>query len=571
MKGWLGKILTVNLDTRETGVITPDIHTYSRFIGGRGMAGFLLAPEITRHWRDPDLPLIFMTGPLVDTLAPTPGRMTIMSRSPLTGTICDASVGGGFGVQLKRAGWDGILITGRSPGLCGIDIHNREIRIVGAAEVAGRSPGEVHRHLGNQGSVATIGRAAERGVRFAGIVVDGHYFAGRGGLGLVMSSRNLKFIRVRGDGHTPVDDSRELKAARSDILRLSAASPVLQGDLGIRTFGTAALFDLMHQRRMMPTANFRHTRFTAASEMNAPALHKRYHPESHGCAGCHIRCKKRDSRGRGLPEFETLSHFSALLENRDMETVMEANHICGESGMDTIEAAATLACHFELLGRSPGTDEIPELLRSMADGSRPDLGGGARRLALAAGRPEAAMTVKGQSLPAYDPRGAYGMALAYAVSTRGGCHLRAYPISHEILRKPVATDRFSFSGKARMIKIAEDQHAAVDSLTACKFIFFAASLEEYARALTAVTGQETSAQDLQAAGERIVASERQMNRANGFTDDDDDLPMRFFTEPGSSGGGVSIPPLDRGAFLAARAIYYRIRDGRESESSGDDS
>ena len=143
--------------------------------------------------------------------------------------------------------------------------------------------------------------------------------------------------------------------------------------------------------------------------------------------------------------------------------------------------------------------------------------------------------------------------------TRGGCHLRAYPIAHEILRKPVATDRMSFSGKARIIKIAEDMNAAIDSLTACKFVFFAASLEEYARALRAVTGVPASAQDLLRIGERIVYRERMMNAANGFTAADDDLPGRFFASPGTPGGHVAVPPLDRTAFLAARERYYAVR------------
>jgi aldehyde:ferredoxin oxidoreductase len=151
------------------------------------------------------------------------------------------------------------------------------------------------------------------------------------------------------------------------------------------------------------------------------------------------------------------------------------------------------------------------------------------------------------------------MALAYATSTRGGCHLRAYPISHEILRKPVATDRFSFAGKARIIKIAEDANAVVDSLTACKFVFFAASLEEYAKTYTAVTGVGTTAQDLLHAGERIYYNERIMNALNGFTAADDDLPPRFFNEPGSSGNAIDIPPIDRAAFLQARSDYYKIR------------
>ncbi len=169
------------------------------------------------------------------------------------------------------------------------------------------------------------------------------------------------------------------------------------------------------------------------------------------------------------------------------------------------------------------------------------------------------MSVKSLELPAYDPRGAYGMALAYCTSNRGGCHLRASPISHEILRKPVATDRFSFSGKARIIKIAEDTNAAVDSLVACKFSFFGATLEEYAELLAATTGVEYTPQGLKEIGERICLTERFYNFANGFAAQDDLLPERFFAEPGSSGEGIEIPPIDRARFDEELQKYYRIR------------
>ena len=169
------------------------------------------------------------------------------------------------------------------------------------------------------------------------------------------------------------------------------------------------------------------------------------------------------------------------------------------------------------------------------------------------------MSVKGLELPAYDPRGAYGMALAYCTSNRGGCHLRAYPISHEILRKPVATDRFSFDGKARIIAIAEDTNAAVDSLVACKFSFFGATLEEYAELISAATSVDYTPQSLKEIGRRIYLTERFYNCANGFTRVDDTLPDRFFSEPGSSGEGIHIPPLDRQRFEAELQKYYRIR------------
>ncbi len=169
------------------------------------------------------------------------------------------------------------------------------------------------------------------------------------------------------------------------------------------------------------------------------------------------------------------------------------------------------------------------------------------------------MSVKALEMPAYDPRGAYGMALAYATSTHGACHLRAYPISHEILRKPVATDRFTFAGKARIIKIAEDLNAVVDSIGACKFAFLGASLEEYAKGFAAVTGLAYDTQDLMRIGDCLYTLERWINTQRGFCVKDDRLPERFFTEAGSSGAGIVIAPIDRTAFDEALQRYYRIR------------
>jgi aldehyde:ferredoxin oxidoreductase len=405
------------------------------------------------------------------------------------------------------------------------------------------------------------GPAAESGVAFASVIVDGHFAAGRNGLGLSFAAKNLRYITATGHGKTAVADPDGLQDAVDDIRRLMAASPALLGEFGIAEFGTPALYDLTHARRMMPTANFRETFFPAAPLLNAPALRERYRPKKTGCRGCRILCKKIAPDGTPIPEFETLSHFTALLENADLEASVAANLLCNEMGMDTISAAATLACHAEIEGAKLGPAEILALLEAIGrgEGIGAELGRGSAAYAAFRGRPECAVTVKGQELPAYDPRGAYGMALAYATSTRGGCHLRAYPIAHEILRKPVATDRMSFDGKARIIKIAEDLNAAVDSLTACKFVFFAASLEEYARVFRAVTGISVSSQDLLKAGERIVYRERMMNARNGFTAAEDDLPERFFTMPGSGGGRVPAAPLDREAFLGARSRYYAVR------------
>jgi aldehyde:ferredoxin oxidoreductase len=554
------------LTDRAHDVERPAEELYHARIGGKGLAGAYLRPHATRDWHDPEMPLVLMTGPLVGTASPTSGRMCIMSRSPLTGTVGDASVGGQLGTQIKRAGFDGIVITGRSGGSVGIEIANETVVFRDVPDRVGMTASALYNRLMDKGAVALTGSAAENGVLFSSIMVDGAYTAGRNGLGLIFAAKNLKYVTVSGTGETDVADPEALKTAREDIFRLIASSPILLGEHGIAQYGTGALFDLMHSRRMMPTANFRETWFAGAPAMNAAAYKARYAPKRVGCRGCHILCKKVAPDGTHMPEFETMSHFSALIGNGDIDTVVRANALCNEMGMDTISAAATLGCYAEISGEVLDSARILGLLEAIGRGQGIgiELGQGSYRYAAAQGCPERSMSVKKQELAAYDPRGAYGMALAYATSTRGGCHLRAYPISHEILRKPVATDRFTFAGKARIIKIAEDLNAVVDSLTACKFVFFASSLEEYGKAYTAVTGVETTAQDLLTIGERIYYDERIMNALNGFTSADDDLPPRFFDEAGSSGNAIDIEALDRADFLEARANYYRVRGLDES-------
>ena len=559
--GWSGRILHVNLTEKVWWLEYPDESVYQTWIGGKGLAGKYLQPYIKFPYDSPDMPVILMTGPLVGTASPTSGRMCIMSRSPLTGTVGDCSVGGSLGTELKKADLDGLVITGKSDTRCGIEIFDDSISITNAEKLAGKKTSAIYDKLSSRGSVASVGLAAENGVLFSNIMVDGYFTAGRNGLGLVLASKNLKYLTVKGSGSVRVQDAVKLNSAREDVLRLVSSCPVLTGEYGIADYGTGALFDLMISRRMMPTSNFRKTSFEKAKSMNAPAYRKMYNPGKTGCRGCHILCKKKGKDGVHIPEFETMSHFSALLENSNIEVVREANTICNQYGMDTISAAATLSCFSELTGEKLSSEKILSLLEDIAAGKGigRELGKGSYRFAEARGRQGVSISVKKQELPAYDPRGAYGMALAYVTSTRGACHLRAYPVSHEILRRPVATDRFSFAGKARIIKIAEDLNSVIDSLTACKFMFFAASLEEYAKVYSAVTGIDASTQDLMDIGERIYYRERIMNSLNGFTSADDDLPERFFTEEGSSGNGLVIPPLDRKKFLKARADYYRIR------------
>ncbi|WP_235957023.1 aldehyde ferredoxin oxidoreductase family protein [Fundidesulfovibrio magnetotacticus] len=555
----MGNVLRVDLSTGSAVREPLDPEAARQDIGGRGLAGRFLDPYVHLPWDHPDMPVCLFAGPLTATVAPTSGRACMASRSPLTGAFCDASVGGSLGTQLKKAGLDGIVFTGRSERPVGLVVEEGQARVADASALAGATRGEVRSAVDPKGSLAVTGPAAENGVLFSSVMVDEHHAFGRGGLGLCLAAKNLKYLAVSGVGRVSVADPAALKKAREDIFRLVAASPVLSGGHGFSCFGTGALYDLMDSRRMMPTDNFRASRFEHAPQLNAVRFKEAFRTTKHGCKGCHIQCKKVAADGRSMPEFETMSHFTALLGLTDMELVVAANALCNDLGMDTISTAVTLACRAEIEGKRPTPRDVLETIEAIGRGREPLLALGAARYAAGAGRPEAAMAVKGMELPAYDPRGAYGMGLAYALSTRGGCHLRAYPVSHEILRKPVATDRFSFQGKARIIKISEDAGAMVDSLTACKFIFFAASLEEYAAALQAATGEPYTAHSLLARGERIYYRERILNARLGFNSVHDDIPGRFFAPPGQGGLGPDIRPVPREEFLEARAKYYAVR------------
>ncbi|OGR25242.1 MAG: aldehyde ferredoxin oxidoreductase [Desulfobacterales bacterium RIFOXYA12_FULL_46_15] len=563
--GWTGKILHIDLTKKEIAIETPDLDVYTRYIGGKGMGGRYLRPVACLPWDHPDMAVSIFTGPLSGTISPTSGRVHMVSKSPLTGLVGDSSAGGKFATRLKQAGWDGIVIKGQCPHPVGIEIMDSHVRLRNAEDLWGLDTKTAHHLIGpHRGSLALIGPAAENGVRYASVTIDSHFIAGRSGLGLCLAKKNIKYLIVDGTGRCKIKNPEKLKQAREDILRLTAASPALMGRFGFTCLGTGAVFDLMDNRRMMPTDNFRQTWFEHTSGLNAAGYAEKYTPKKHGCLGCHILCKKigqKNGKAVTLPEFETMSHFTALIGCMDTDLVIKANELCNHYGMDTLCAASTLALRREITGMNYKSEEVLSLLKDIAlqRGEGLDLGLGAAAYARKMGRPEAAMAVKGMALPAYDPRGAYGMALGYALSTRGGCHLRAYPISHEIFRKPVATDRFSFSGKARIIKIAEDLNTIVDSLIACKFTFFAAGLEEYANAFEAATGIETSTQDLLKKGEAIYYNERIINALNGFDIKDDDLPDRFFTEPGSSGNNIRISPISRKDFLIARKKYYDIR------------
>jgi len=561
MHGWHGQALHVNLKTQQTRSEQVSPELLQSYLGGRGLGDRLMRETFTLDPFDADMPLIFAVGPLCGTDLPATDQLAIVSRSPLTGTIFSNSTGSRFATRLKQAGYDMLIITGKSDKPVTLQITPDSTVIEEATALWGTTTTETLSTLAAKGSSAVIGPAGEAQVLFASIQFHDGGTAARGGLGAVMGSKRLKAISVDGDIETAVAEPQRLANARDDILRLFNASPALFGELGFKEFGTAALVDLIARRRMAPTANFRETFFPGSFNYSGPALQKEYAPLKNGCHNCPIGCRVTASDGQPLPEYDTISQFGGLLNNDDLPTIIAANNTCTALGLDPVSAAASIAAWSELRGSFPEPEDIVPLLHDIAarNGDGEQIAHGARRLAEDSGRPEVAMTVKSLELPACDPRGAYGIALSYCTSTRGGCHQQAGVFAPEILRKPVATDRFSFAGKAKLVKIGENNNAVIESLVACRFAFFGASLEEYGEALAAATGIGHTLSELQQIGERIFLTERCYNQQNGFDRNDDTLPERFFTEAGSHGEEFDIPPLDRVRFYEERDRYYRLR------------
>lgn len=559
MNGWHGYIIRVDLSRSSAVKEKLSEELLVNYLGGRGLGARLLRESCTLDPFASDMPLVFAAGPLTGTMTPMTERISLCSRSPLTGTVMENSLTGDFAAAFKRCGIDALVISGKSERPVTLRIKDDCVAIESAEQLWGRGTEETFAGFADSGRVAAIGPAGENGVLFASVALQGSNIAGRGGLGAVMGAKRLKAIAVEGHLGTTIADPQQFDQALQDVWRLFRASPFLCGPLGISRFGTPVLVDLMAQRRMTPAANFRSTVFEGAAAYAATVLQALY-----GAA------VQRDGEQPGfgpmvgngglLPEYEALSHFGALNMIDDPQVIVRASRQCNDLGMDPVSAAAVIACFGELRGRFVEAEELEAVLADIAalNGDGAMLAQGARRLASNMGRPELAMTVKSLELPAYDPRGAYGLALGYCTSTRGGCHLQSYPLSHEILRKPVPTDRFSFSGKARMNAVAEDAIAVIDSLKVGGLSLVAASLEEYAELLTAVTGVAYSPGRLLGIGRCIRLMERFYNCANGFSRCDDLLPARFFSEPGSSGDGVDIPPVDRQRFEEELDKYYRI-------------
>ena len=576
---WSGNVLRVNL-TKGTCTSEPLNMEWAReYIGQRGLATRYFVEEVDPKV-DPLAPenhLIFATGPLTGTMASTGGRYSVITKGPLTGAIACSNSGGFLGAELRSAGWDMVILEGKSVKPVYLNIENDKAELLAADEIWGKSVWETDeilhkKHQDPQLRIAACGRAAETGCLYSAIVNDLHRAAGRSGVGAVMASKNLKALAVRGTkGVGNIKDPARFMQTTAEQKKVLADHAVT-GE-GLPTFGTQVLMNVINESGALPTRNMRESQFDGAHNISAEQMAEPRKSDGKpnltrnaACFACTIACGRISTIDKGhftvenKPqywgnsgglEYEAAWALGADTGVDDLDALTYANFICNEDGFDPITFGATVAAAMELFEIGAITTEHTggvELKFGAAaaltwaaekvatgEGFGADLALGSKRLCEKYGHPELSMTVKGQEFPAYDPRGIQGMGLAYATSNRGACHLRGYTVASEILGIPEKTDPLETDGKAGLVKAFQDVTAAWDSTGLCLFTSFAWTLDNVAPQMDAACEGEWTSDRLLEAGERIWNLERDFNAKAGFTAADDTLPPRLLEERAKTG------------------------------------
>jgi|MudIll2142460700_1097286.scaffolds.fasta_scaffold09111_3 aldehyde:ferredoxin oxidoreductase len=561
MKGWIGKILRVDLTKGESKVEELDPKLGAKFIGGRGLGSKILSDEIDPKV-DPFSPnnkLIMATGPLTGTGASAAGRYMVITKAPLTGTIACSNSGGHFGAELKFAGFDLIIFEGKAKEPVYLYIEDGKAEIRDAKSIWGKTTHETTDQILSEtdmdARVACIGPAGEKLVRYACVINDKHRAAGRSGVGAVMGSKNLKAVAVKGSGSITIANKEAFRKVTLDVFQKVKANPVTS--TGLPTYGTAVLVNIINASGILPTRNFNEGVFEGAEKISGETIVDDILVRNRACFSCPIACgrvvrvtnPKYECFGEG-PEYESDWSMGACCGIDNLDAIAKGNYLCDTLGFDPISAGVTIACGMELfekgiistkeVGRSLNfgdADAMVEMIRAIGyrEGFGDALAEGSYRLAERYGHPEYSMSVKKQEFPAYDGRGVQGMGLQYATSNRGACHVRGYLISPEILGSPQKLDPFETEEKAGWVKAFQDLTAVVDSAGLCLFNTFAFGGPEILEYLKAATGIEMSLEELMKAGERIWNLEKVFNLKAGITGKDDRLPDRLTKEPMPSG------------------------------------
>ena len=573
-----GKLLRINLNSKEISTISVSRNVIEKFLGGKGLGAYLLYTMLKPHTDplSPDNILIFINGPVTGTSYPTSGRTVVVTKSPLTGLFLDCHAGGYFGPEMKKAGYDGIVLEGASDKPVYIWIDNGHVKIRDASHIWGltisKTVEKIRKETDMRAHIASIGPAGEHLVRIASITVDRDDdpwragIAARGGPGAVMGSKMVKAIAVRGTNPPEVYDAEGLKKLSKKLTKGIINNTFIHTR---RTLGTSYWVDPMNRFGILPTKNFQTGYIENGYGLIGSNL-RYYAKKDVSCYNCPIRCGKIvDIDGKNVKvEYEDIALLGSNNGVTEIMDVAKALALCNELGLDAISVGGTVAFAMEckeksLLKEAPNFGDVSgqrELIKEIAyrNGIGDLLANGTRIASKQIGKNSSqfAMNVKGLELPGYSPRSSWGMALAYATSDRGGCHQRAWTVRAEI---DGPLERFSTKDVARYVKDVQDERAAAFSLVVCDFAPL--SIDDFIKGLKLTAGISLTKEEYLKVGERTWNLGRLFNiREAGVSKKEDTLPVRVFEEP------LPLPPdgketvcLPRATFEKMLLEYYSIR------------
>jgi len=579
--GYTGKILVIDLEKQKTSVEKTNIDDAKLFIGAKGLGAKYLMDHLPRG-TDPlssDNILIFTTGPLTGTRAQTSGRGTVVTKSPLTNLFVDSHFGGVFAAEMKKAGWDFIVVKNKAEKPVYVVIKDEDVEFKDASKLWGKECLEVHNSLQKtEGKIKTavIGPAGENLVKIACITFDGHRHAGRAGTGAVMGSKNLKAITVSGTKKIPLYDEKGFNVKAKEVLQQIQENSFVPIR---RKYGTPYWVQVINTEGFIPTLNYTEGYFEYGEEINAETMQQRIVDGGGACYNCVIACWNKSSIKQGPfkgttligPEYETIALMGSNLGLESIEDVAYVCDRCNELGMDTISMGGILGFTIEAYNKGIITKkdldgieigwgkagELAKLMEAIAHRKNKTaklLGEGIKTASETLKAEDFAVHCKGMDIPGYDPRGAFGMGLAYATSDRGACHQRAWTVRAE-LNDP-ELDRFSFEKKAEIVKNVQDERAAFFSLVLCDFAPI--SEENCVDMWNLATGFNHDVESYLKCGERIWNLIRLFNLREGLKPDSDKLPPRLFKEPFTKGPAKGIVLTEKG-FEKSLQEYYMLR------------
>lgn len=579
--GYCGKILRVNLSDGRVWNQSLDENFYRKYIGGSGIGAKLLydMTDGNTNPMGPENPLIFMTGPFAGTMVPTSGRHQIIAKSPLTGIYGEGDAGGTWGAELKACGYDGIVVEGRSSKPVYIMVRENEARILDAEVLWGRDTFTTDRLLkekhGDRITVSCIGPAGERKIKLAAIMHDGSHAraVGRTGLGAVMGSKRLKAVAVCGGLKVPIADIQGLKQSVGEIV-----PTIVKKTAGMKELGTASGTVGAERIGDFPLKNWSGSVWERVENISGERMRETILTGRYFCRNCVIGCGREIKIEEGPyamegagPEYETLGMLGGACLVDDLEAISYGGDLCNRYGLDTISTGSAIAFAMELYERGIINDNdtgglklewgsaeaMIEMIRKIAnkEGLGEVLGDGVKQAAQHIGGNAAdyAIHSKGLEFPAHDPRAFNSIALSYATSNRGACHLQGASYFFEKtavmpeLGIAEPKDRFRTEDQGAFQRNCQDLMCIMDSLKICKFTLYGGLRTTHIREwLKNVVGWDMDLAELMDAGERIFNLKRMYNVKCGITRRDDTVPERILKQPRDKGGAKgNLPPFEK--------------------------